>query len=130
MQKIVTVLQHDELYPNPEMLVTFLGNHDNRRFLGEKDSSPAKLKAAFSLLLTMRGIPQVYSGDEIAMSGGDDPDNRRDFPGGFPGDPRIAFTPAGRTPEQKRVRVRAIPARAAQESCRSAHRQAVAHWMG
>ncbi len=103
MQKIVTVLQHDELYPNPEMLVTFLGNHDNRRFLGEKDSSPAKLKAAFSLLLTMRGIPQVYSGDEIAMSGGDDPDNRRDFPGGFPGDPRIAFTPAGRTPEQEDV---------------------------
>jgi neopullulanase len=103
MQKIVTVLQHDELYPNPEMLVTFLGNHDNRRFLGEKDSSPAKLKAAFSLLLTMRGIPQVYSGDEIAMSGGDDPDNRRDFPGGFPGDPRNAFTPAGRTPEQEDV---------------------------
>ncbi|MFZ1918728.1 MAG: alpha-amylase family glycosyl hydrolase [Terriglobales bacterium] len=103
IQKIVTVLQHDELYPNPEMLVTFLGNHDNRRFLGEKDSSPAKLKAAFSLLLTMRGIPQIYSGDEIAMPGGDDPDNRRDFPGGFPGDPRNAFTPAGRTPEQEDV---------------------------
>ena len=100
MQKIVDVLQHDELYPHPETLVTFLGNHDDRRFMSEEGSSPAKLKAAFSLLLTLRGIPQIYSGDEIAMAGGDDPDNRRDFPGGFPGDPHNAFT-ARRTAEQQ-----------------------------
>jgi glycosidase len=31
------------------------------------------------------------------MTGGNDPDNRRDFPGGWPGDPIDAFTPAGRT---------------------------------
>ncbi|MGB9203866.1 MAG: alpha-amylase family glycosyl hydrolase, partial [Terriglobales bacterium] len=97
MQKIVDVLQHDELYPHPETLVTFLGNHDDRRFMSEEGSSPAKLKAAFSLLLTLRGIPQIYSGDEIAMDGGDDPDNRRDFPGGFPGDPHNAFIASGRT---------------------------------
>lgn len=103
MRKIVTVLQHDEFYPHPEMLVTFLGNHDDRRFVSEKGSSPAKLKAAFSLLLTMRGIPQIYSGDEIAMPGGDDPDNRRDFPAGFPGDPHNAFTAAERSPEQEEV---------------------------
>ena len=103
MEKIVDVLRHDELYPHPEMLVTFIGNHDNRRFVSEKGSSPAKLKAAFSLLLTLRGIPQIYSGDEIAMPGGDDPDNRRDFPGGFPGDPRNAFTAGGRTPQQQDV---------------------------
>jgi neopullulanase len=103
MQKIVTVLQHDELYPRPEMLVTFFGNHDNMRFMGEKNSSPQKLKAAFSLLLTLRGIPQIYAGDEIAMDGGTDPDNRHDFPGGFPGDPRDAFTEAGRTRAQQDV---------------------------
>ncbi len=101
MEKIVEVLRHDELYPHPEMLVTFIGNHDQRRFLSEKDSNPAKLKAATALLLTLRGIPQIYSGDEIAMPGGDDPDNRRDFPGGFPGDPRNAFTASGRTAEQQ-----------------------------
>jgi glycosidase len=61
------------------------------------------IKAAFSLLLTMRGIPQIYSGDEIAMPGGGDPDNRRDFPGGFPGDLRDAFTSSGRTSEQQEV---------------------------
>jgi glycosidase len=103
MQKIVDVLRHDEFYPHPETLVTFIGNHDDKRFLGEKDSSLAKLKAAFSLLLTLRGIPQIYYGDEIAMSGGDDPDNRRDFPGGFPGDASNAFTAQGRTPEQQDV---------------------------
>jgi len=103
MGKIVEVLRHDELYPHPEMLVTFIGNHDDRRFVSEEGSNPAKLKAALSLLLTLRGIPQIYSGDEIAMPGGDDPDNRRDFPGGFPGDPRNAFTASGRTAEQQDV---------------------------
>jgi glycosidase len=103
MEKIVTVLRHDEFYPHPEMLVTFFGNHDNGRFMGEKGSSIAKLKAAFALLLSMRGIPQIYYGDEIGMTGGGDPDNRRDFPGGFPGDPRNAFTASGRTPEEQDV---------------------------
>jgi neopullulanase len=103
MEKIVEVLRHDELYPHPETLVTFIGNHDTRRFMSEEGSNPTKLKAALSLLLTLRGIPQIYSGDEIAMPGGDDPDNRRDFPGGFPGDPRNAFTASGRTAEQQDV---------------------------
>ena len=107
LEKIVTVLRQDEFYPRPEMLVTFFGNHDNMRFMAEQGSSPQKLKAAFSLLLTLRGIPQIYAGDEIAMNGGADPDNRRDFPGGFPPntkeDPRNAFTAAGRTPEQQDV---------------------------
>ena len=103
MQKIVDVLQRDDLYPHPDTLVTFIGNHDHTRFASEKGSDPAKLKAAFSLLLTLRGIPQIYSGDEIGMPGGADPDNRRDFPGGFPGDPRNAFTRGGRTQEQQDI---------------------------
>lgn len=103
MQKIIGVLQHDDLYPHPEMLVTFIGNHDHSRFISEKGSNTAKLKAAFSLLLTLRGIPQIYAGDEIGMPGGPDPDNRHDFPGGFPGDSRSSFTAAGRTPEQQDI---------------------------
>lgn len=103
MEKIVEVLRHDELYPHPETLVTFIGNHDDRRFVSEKGSDVAKLKAAFSLLLTLRGIPQIYSGDEIGMQGGEDPDNRRDFPGGFPGDQHNAFTASGRTAEEQDV---------------------------
>jgi glycosidase len=97
------ILREDWLYLHPERLVTFLGNHDTVRFMGEPGATRAKLKAAFALLLTMRGIPQIYYGDEIAMPGGGDPDNRRDFPGGFPGDQRNAFEPSGRTTDQQEV---------------------------
>jgi len=83
VSKLTEVLRMDSLYPHPERLVPFLGNHDTKRFLGEPGATPAKLKLAFTVLLTMRGLPEIYSGDEIAMSGGEDPDNRHDFPGGF-----------------------------------------------
>ena len=102
-KKIVDVLRNDHLYPHPELLVTFIGNHDMKRFVTDGGGSTANLKLGFSLLATIRGIPQIYSGDEIAMPGGDDPDNRRDFPGGFPGDQRSAFTQAGRTPDEQDV---------------------------
>jgi glycosidase len=102
-KKIVDVLRQDRLYPHPELLVTFIGNHDMKRFVTDAGGSTAKLKLGFSLLATIRGIPQLYSGDEIAMAGGEDPDNRRDFPGGFPGDQRNAFTPVGRTPDEQDV---------------------------
>lgn len=101
VQTIVDVLSHDRLYPNPDLLIPFLGNHDVRRLASEPGMSPAKLKLAYSLLLTTRGIPELYYGDEIGMTGGGDPDNRRDFPGGFPGDARDAFVESGRTPQQQ-----------------------------
>ncbi len=72
------------------------------RFLSEAGATPGKLKLAFAILATMRGMPQIYSGDEIAMMGGEDPDNRRDFPGGFggQGDGQNAFVAGSRTPVQ------------------------------
>ncbi len=100
-KKLSDTLAHDALYPHPNELVTFIGNHDNRRFMGETGASVQKLNAAASLLITLRGIPQIYSGDEIAMPGGNDPDNRRDFPGGFPKDTQNAFSASGRTPDQQ-----------------------------
>src|SRR6202000_2764432 len=84
-KKIVTVLRQDRFYPHPELLVTLLDNHDRPRFLTEAGGSDDKLKLGLSLLATVRGIPQLYYGDEIGIPGGGDPDNRRDFPGGFPG---------------------------------------------
>ncbi|HEX2714937.1 MAG TPA: alpha-amylase family glycosyl hydrolase [Candidatus Acidoferrales bacterium] len=101
--RLVGVLQRDWLYARPDLLVTFLGNHDVRRFVSEPGASKDKLKLAFSVLLTARGIPQLYYGDEIGMQGGEDPDNRRDFPGGFPGDPRNAFTAEGRTSDEQEI---------------------------
>jgi glycosidase len=101
--RIADVLQHDALYPRPDELVTFFGNHDVTRFATEKGSSAAKLKLAFALTLTLRGIPQLYYGDEIGMPGGGDPDNRRDFPGGWREDSRNAFTEGGRPREQQEL---------------------------
>ncbi len=101
MSHMADILRQDSLYPHPERLVPFLGNHDTERFLSEDGATPDKLKLAFAMLLTMRGMPQIYSGDEIAMPGGEDPDNRRDFPGGFPGATQSAFVPAQRTPAQQ-----------------------------
>ena len=99
--RLADVLRLDALYPHPERLVPFLGNHDTTRFMGQPGASIEQLKLAFAVLATMRGMPQIYTGDEIAMQGGEDPDNRRDFPGGFGGPG--AFTSGGRTAEQEEM---------------------------
>jgi glycosidase len=101
--RIADVLRHDALYPRPELLVPFFANHDVPRFASAEGGSLAKLKLAFGLTLTLRGIPELYYGDEIGMLGGGDPDNRRDFPGGWIGDANDAFTEAGRTREQQEI---------------------------
>jgi len=53
--------------------------------------------------LTTRGIPQLYYGDELALEGGDEPTTRGDFPGGFGGDARNAFSAGGRTKDQQEL---------------------------
>jgi len=103
MSDLAKVLRQDALYPHPERLVPFIGNHDTTRFITDAGGSAAKLKLAMGLLLTLRGMPQIYSGDEIGMEGSDDPDNRHDFPGGFAGDTHNAFTKAGRTAKEEEI---------------------------
>jgi neopullulanase len=99
--RIADALRHDALYVHPQMLVPFFANHDVPRFASAEGSSSARLKLAFGLTLTLRGVPEIYYGDEIGMPGGGDPDNRRDFPGGWIGDANNAFTESGRTREQQ-----------------------------
>lgn len=103
LRDVPKVLAHDFLYPNPGMLVTFLGLHDVERFMNEKGATAEGLKMAYTAMFTLRGVPMVYYGDEIAMPGAGDPDNRRDFPGGWKGDPRNAFTESGRTATENSV---------------------------
>lgn len=103
MTELAKILRQDALYPHPERLVPFAGNHDTTRFLTDAGGSIPRLKLALGLVLTLRGMPQIYSGDEIAMPGHEDPDDRHDFPGGFPGDPQSAFTAATRTAPQAEV---------------------------
>jgi neopullulanase len=103
VRQLEQVLAHDYLYPRPEVLVPFIGVHDMLRFMSEKGATVEGLELAQVFLLTTRGTPLLYYGDELAMPGGPDPDNRRDFPGGFAGDARNAFTKEGRTPVENEV---------------------------
>ncbi len=101
LDEVPKTLAKDYIYTNPDILVTLLGDHDDKRFMSEPGANITGLKLAHTFLLTTRGIPQLYYGDEIAMTGADEPTTRQDFPGGFPGDRRNAFTKAGRTPEEQ-----------------------------
>ena len=97
MRALRDQLKYDALYPDPAKLTTLVNNHDTARFMSLKGATleGAMLHTAF--MLSVRGIPQLYAGEEIAMKGKEDPDNRRDFPGGFPGDTHSAFESSGRT---------------------------------
>jgi neopullulanase len=103
IREISQVLAHDWLYPKPDVLTSFVGNHDVGRFMAEPGATVEGLKLAETFIMTTRGTPIIYYGDELAMRGGNDPENRKDFPGGFPGDPKNAFTPAGRSAEENDV---------------------------
>ncbi|PYS22985.1 MAG: hypothetical protein DMF72_11150 [Acidobacteria bacterium] len=92
IRELPKTLASDPLYPNASVLAPLIGNHDVKRFMSEPGATIEGLQMAQTLIMTMRGTPQLYYGDEIAMAGGDDPDNRRDFPGGFPADGIDAFT--------------------------------------
>ena len=102
LSAISGILASDALYPHPERLVTLLDNHDMPRFRSDVKSTTA-MRLALAVLLTTRGLPQLYSGDELGMRGGDDPDNRLDLPGGFFGDKRNVFTDTGRTKEEREM---------------------------
>ncbi len=103
IREVSQIFAKDWLYPNPRVLTTFLGVHDMPRFMNEEGATIEGLKLAQTLIMTSRGTPLLYYGDEIAMQGGGDPDNRRDFPGGFSGDTRNAFTAQGRTAQENEV---------------------------
>ena len=102
-ERLRYVLRADSLYPDPSRLVTMANNHDTRRFMSLEGATLEGAMLHLAYIVTIRGTPQLYAGEEIALEGGDDPDNRRDFPGGFAGDARNAFEKSGRTPAEQRM---------------------------
>ena len=81
-------LTQDYLYGDANKNVVFLGNHDLSRFYSVAGEDLSKMKLATTFILTTRGIPQWYYGDEILMKNFTNPDGRvrEDFPGGWAGD--------------------------------------------
>jgi glycosidase len=99
LRRIELDLAHDHLYAHPENLVTFLDNHDLARIYSVYNKDFEKWKMAHAMLLTLRGIPCIYYGTEILMTGFCDPDAhvREEFPGGWPDHKANAFEKKGRT---------------------------------
>lgn len=96
-------LKYDGLYPDAARLTVMANNHDTARFMSLPGATLEGAMMHVAFTVTVRGTPMLYYGEEIAMEGKDDPDNRRDFPGGFPGDPRNAFEASGRTASERRM---------------------------
>jgi glycosidase len=97
--RLYTTIAQDFLYQNADRNVIFLDNHDMSRFYSMVNEDLNKYKSGMALLLTLRGIPQVYYGTEILMKNYSNPDGlvRSDFPGGWAGDKSDKFTATGRT---------------------------------
>jgi len=104
MMRLYELLSQDFLYSNPLNIVTFSTNHDADRFFSKMNEDYQKFKLGMTFLMTTRGIPQMYYGGEILMTGREHKGHgfiRKDFPGGWPDDTKNAFTSQGRTEEQE-----------------------------
>ena len=100
INRFYNTLIQDILYKDPMRNEIFLDNHDLDRFYSVVGEDYNKYKQAMILLLTQRGIPQIYYGTEILMKNFKNPTDaevRKDFPGGWPGDPENKFVASGRT---------------------------------
>lgn len=105
LYKLYDYQTQDLVYANPMNLLTFLDNHDTSRFAqtDEMAKNLKRYKQAMVFLLTTRGIPQIYYGTEILMTGDKgkgDGDLRKDFPGGWQGDTCNCFVENGRTEQE------------------------------
>ncbi|MDQ6904974.1 MAG: alpha-amylase family glycosyl hydrolase, partial [Bacteroidota bacterium] len=99
VNNLYTTLAQDFVYKDPAREVIFLDNHDLSRFFSVIGEDTAKYKSAISWLLTCRGIPEIYYGDELALTGTTSPNDghvRQDFPGGWAQDSANKFTATGR----------------------------------
>lgn len=95
----------ETIYGKETLMSPLIGNHDKSRFMAFADGdlpqseqddeeeigwatpshvdNPAayeKLKLAIAFILTIDGVPMIYYGDEVGLTGAGDPDNRRMLP--------------------------------------------------
>jgi glycosidase len=103
VNRLYNKLVQDILYKDPMRNEIFLDNHDQNRFYSVVGEDFEKYKMGIALLLTQRGIPQIYYGTEILMKNFMNPSDaevRKDFPGGWKDDPINKFDSAGRTSQE------------------------------
>jgi glycosidase len=105
VNRLYYTLSSDFLNKNANRNVLLLDNHDEPRFFSVVGEDAEKQKIGYEWLLTCRGIPQMYYGSEVLLKGFTNPDGlvRGDFPGGWPGDRKNAFTGQGLTNDEAAV---------------------------
>lgn len=106
MIKVYENFVNDFLYPDINNILVFAENHDTQRIHQLYQNDVKKYQLAMTLIATIRGIPQLYYGSEIGLSGDKnlgDGDIRKDFPGGWNNDTNNAFTKEGRTDLQNEL---------------------------
>jgi glycosidase len=96
MRSLPQQLKYDGLYPDASKVTVLANNHDTMRFMSLEGATTAGAMMHVAFVLSVRGIPQLYAGEEIAMEGKEDPDNRRDFPS-------EAFKTEGRKPKEREM---------------------------
>ncbi|MCF4008736.1 glycoside hydrolase family 13 protein [Rheinheimera sp. UJ63] len=104
--RLYEMLSNDHVYADPFNLVIFEGNHDTARLFSVLNEDMDLYRMALSYLVTMRGIPQLFYGTELAMTSPqqrDDGKVRADFPGGWAGDQVNAFTGKGLNTTQRQA---------------------------
>jgi glycosidase len=99
VDRLYQTISFDFAYKDPTKNLIFLDNHDMSRFYSMVGEDINKYKAGIALLLTMRGVPEIYYGTEILMKNFSNPDGlvREDFKGGWPGDSVNKFSRGGRS---------------------------------
>ncbi|WP_461637198.1 glycoside hydrolase family 13 protein [Labilibaculum euxinus] len=101
--RLYNSLAFDYLYPHTDNIFIFAENHDTGYIMSTLGGDIQKFKHVMTFLLTTRGIPQLYTGTEILLEGkksDGDGKMRVDFPGGWEGDAKNAFTAKGRTAKE------------------------------
>ncbi len=95
MKALYETLSNDFLYADLSQLMIFFGNHDTERLADLVRGDLRRARIAVTLLATLRGIPQLFAGDELLFRSRDRSQGhgglRVDFPGGWAEDPVDLF---------------------------------------
>lgn len=101
MIRVYDAVSNDFVYHDLSKMMIFTGNHDTDRTADIVRGNVGRAKIAMTLLATMRGIPQVFAGDELMFRSKDLSQGhgglRVDFPGGWPTDEVNLFDKAQHT---------------------------------
>ena len=107
MTRVYDCLSHDFVYHDLDNMMIFTNNHDTTRIGDVINKNPGRAKIGLAMLATMRGIPQIFYGEEMMLCSADLSQGhgglRIDFPGGWAGDKTNLLTAEGRKGQNKEL---------------------------